>query len=62
MAEDSDILGLIIFAMWFRVVGLEMLFVFQSFQLMLQTLDYSGLELSWSFHGFSDINHYPFDT
>lgn len=58
-SEMSQYPALILFVLGFRIVGLEALNVFQSFQLILDSINLFSFRLSFNLHGYSNSQNFP---
>ena len=53
--------ALVLFFLGFRIVGMEALNVFQSFQLLLHSYNVESLILTFNVHGYTDSAHFPIE-
>jgi hypothetical protein len=53
--------ALALFVLGFRIVGLEALNVFQSFQLLLHAQNINTFNISFNIHGYSDSTYFPLE-
>jgi len=58
-AKMSEYPSLILFAMGFRIVGLEALNVLQNFQLICDATKIYTFKISFNIHGYNNSNVFP---